>query len=96
MMKNENIKLDKEEKALLESVESGEWKSVKNLKKEKQVAKKIAGDTLKKDARINIRVPQIDLNRIKRIAAHEGLPYQTLISSVLHKYATGHLKNDRD
>lgn len=83
--------LDDEEKELLRSFEGEEWHSVKNLKKEKAAAQKSAHQTLRKDVRINIRLSSADVSNIKLIAAYEGLPYQTLISSVLHKYAGGHL-----
>ncbi len=86
-----NAKLDKEEEDLLESYEKDEWKSTTNLKKEKAIAKEAAANYLRKDARINIRISSSDLNRIKQKAAYEGLPYQTLIASILHKYASGHL-----
>lgn len=89
-MKKKRIKLDKEEKELLDSFENDEWKSVKNLRHEKDVAKKAARNTLRKDARVNIRLSSTDLLRIKQKAAFEGMPYQTLIASILHKYAAGH------
>ncbi len=82
-----NFKLDAEEQELLDSLEKGEWKPVKNQKEEIAAIQIAAQNFMKKDARINIRVSQFDLNRIKRVAAHEGLPYQTLIASVLHKFA---------
>lgn len=82
-----NFKLDTEEQELFDSLERGEWKPVKNQKEEIAMIQAAAQDFMKKDARINIRVSQFDLNRIKRVAAHEGLPYQTLIASVLHKFA---------
>ena len=82
--------LDNEEKELLESFENDEWKSVKNLEKEKKHARKVAGKTLRKDVRINIRLSSNDVSNIKQLAAYEGLPYQTLIASILHKYAAGH------
>lgn len=85
--------LNDEEKALLASFEKGEWQSSQNLKKEKEQAQKAAKHYLRKDKRINIRMSSSDLNRIKQKAAYEGLPYQTLIASILHKYASGHLKN---
>ena len=83
--------LNKEEKELLKSFERGEWKSVKHPDKEKTIAKQAADYYLRKDVRINIRLPSNDLFRLKQKAAFEGLPYQTLIASVLHKYASGHL-----
>ncbi len=82
-----DFKLDAEEKELLDSLERGEWKPVKNQKEEIALIQEAASNFMKKDARINIRVSQFDLNRIKRVAADEGLPYQTLIASVLHKFA---------
>lgn len=85
------LTLDTEEKELLDSYNKGEWKSVKNIKKEINTAKKIAKNTLRKDARINIRLSNPDLIKIKQKAAFEGIPYQTLIASILHKYASGHL-----
>lgn len=90
-MKNtKSSKLDAEEKALSGSYDKNEWKSVKNAKKELDFAKKVAKNTLQKDARINIRLSSSDLIRIKQKAAFEGIPYQTLIASILHKYAAGH------
>lgn len=90
--KKDSVKLDHEEEELLSSFEKNEWKSVKNLEKEKASARKMAAKTLRKDVRINIRLTSNDLFNIKQIAAYEGLPYQTLIASVLHKYAAGHLQ----
>lgn len=90
--KKKDVKLDSEEKELLSSFENSEWTSVKNVKKEKLSARKIASQTLCKDVRINIRLMSSDLASPKKIAAYEGLPYQTLVASILHKYARGHLR----
>jgi predicted DNA binding CopG/RHH family protein len=93
-MKKSNLlaqKLDDEEKDWLESFERGEWKSVDNAEEEKSFAKEAAKNYFRKDIRINIRISKTDITRIKQIAAYEGMPYQTLIGSVLHKYASGHL-----
>lgn len=87
----QTLKLDSEERDILASFERGEWKTVKNLKKEKELAKKTASNTLKKDVRINIRLSSQDISSIKQKAAYEGMPYQTLIASILHKFAAGHL-----
>lgn len=81
-----------DEDDILASFEQNEWQTVKNIKKEKAKAKKTAAKTLRKDIRINIRLSSADVLNIKQIAAYEGLPYQTLIASVLHKYAAGHVK----
>lgn len=83
--------LDEEEKELLASFENDEWKTVKNIEKEKAHARKAADKTLRKDVRINIRLSSSDISNIKQMAAYEGMPYQTLIASILHKYAAGHL-----
>ena len=73
------------------SSEKDEWKTIKNVEKEKNRARKIATKTMRKDVRINIRLSSTDIFNIKQIAAFEGLPYQTLVASILHKYAAGHL-----
>ena len=86
-----NAKLDKEEKEILKSYEADEWESVSN-KKVKSKYEKVASDTFKKDRRVNIRISSKDLNSLQTLALREGLPYQTLISSVLHKYVSGILK----
>lgn len=90
--KQHNAKLDQEEKELLASFEKGEWKRVKKSEEEKELARKSAARTLQKDVRINIRLSSSDLSSIKQMAAYEGMPYQTLIASILHKYAAGHLE----
>lgn len=85
-----NVELDKEEQDLLESFERGEWKSVPNLAEQKIKAKQIAANTLRKDARVTLRLSSSDLARLKQKAAYKGLPYQTFIASILHEYAAGH------
>jgi len=84
-----DAKLDAEEQGMLESYEQGEWKSVDNLAQEILLTKDIAVNTLRKDARITLRLSSSDLMRLKEKAAYKGLPYQTFISSVLHEYAAG-------
>ena len=84
------ILLDQEEESLLNSFEGNEWQTVKNINREKERAIKAANNYLRKDTRINIRISSSDLKRIKQKAAFEGLPYQTLIASILHKYSAGH------
>ena len=85
------IKLDKEEKDLLDSFERGEWKSVKNLKEEIEKHRKYARQTLKKDKRVNIRISSMVLEELQTRAVEDGMPYQTLISSILHRFVTGKL-----
>jgi predicted DNA binding CopG/RHH family protein len=81
--------LDSEEKALLESFDRGEWRPVKNKAAEITRLQKIARNTLTKNKRINIRLAERDLVGIQTRAVEEGMPYQTLISSILHKYLSG-------
>ena len=83
--------LDDEERDNLESYDRGEWRPVKNRKKEIKKLKEFARNTLQKDKRINIRMSSKDLNQVQVIAAQEGVPYQTLISSIIHKYVSGYL-----
>jgi predicted DNA binding CopG/RHH family protein len=86
-----DFNLESEEMELLESLESGEWNSVSSLEDEIQAHQNIAKNTLKKDKRVNLRMSSKDLEAIKTYAVEEGLPYQTLMSSVLHKFVTGRL-----
>ncbi len=83
--------LDAEERDILDSYERGEWKPVKNPKEEVKKLQQYARNTLQKDKRINIRMSSKDLQQVKVIAAQEGVPYQTLISSIIHKYVSGYL-----
>jgi predicted DNA binding CopG/RHH family protein len=87
------MKLSKEEKELLKSVEDGEWETISEFKSEQKRYQAIAKNSLKKDERINIRLATKDLMGIQKKAMQEGLPYQTLISSVLHRYVTGQFKS---
>ncbi len=79
-------KLDQEEKGFLASYNMDEWQSVSDLKSESQRYRKYAGAPFKKDKRVNIRMSQKDLEAIQKKAMEEGIPYQTLLSSVIHKY----------
>ena len=83
--------LDDEEKDLMESIERGEWESVPNLQEEIGKRREYARNTLKKNRRVNIRISSKDLEDIQTMAIEEGIPYQTLMSSVLHKYVSGRL-----
>ncbi len=85
------IKLDKEEKEILDSFERGEWKQVKNLKSEIKNHQRYARKTLKKDKRVNIRISSKDLEEIQLLAIENGILYQTLMTSILHRYVHGSL-----
>lgn len=87
-MKNE---FDQEELDILESFEKGEWKSVADVEKRKKELKASAAATLRRDKRLSIRISERVLRELQRQAVHEGLSYQTLISSILHKYVNGTL-----
>ena len=85
------ILFDEEEKDILESYERGEWRPIKNPKVEMKKLREYARNTLQKDKRINIRMSSKDLDQVQVIAAQEGIPYQTMISSIIHKYVSGYL-----
>ncbi|HOW81293.1 MAG TPA: CopG family antitoxin [Spirochaetota bacterium] len=85
------IKLDSEEAELIEAFDRGELKTVRNAKSEIKKHVEYAKATTRKDKRVNIRISQKDLETIQRKAMEEGIPYQTLISSLLHKYINGRL-----
>jgi predicted DNA binding CopG/RHH family protein len=83
--------LDKEEQALSKSIEKGEWKSVADLEEERKKSKEYAKATFAKNQRMNIRIAQRDLDALKIKALEEGIPYQTLVSSIIRKYLSGTL-----
>ena len=85
-------KLDPEEQALLEAYESEEFKSDLDADRREYLAR-ASEEAFKKDKRINIRISNRDLKALQRRALEEGLPYQSLVSSVLHKYVSGSLKD---
>ena len=84
-------KLKSEEKEILEAFESGRLKRIENVEKDIDEHRLVAEETFKKDARINIRLSSRDLRAIQARALKEGIPYQTLVSSVLHKFVDGQL-----
>ena len=84
-----------EEKNILDSYDRGEWRSVKKPKEEIRILGAYAHSTLQKDKRINIRMSSKDLDQVQVIAVQEGVPYQTLISSIIHKYVSGSLIDKR-
>jgi len=82
-------KLDNEELEILESFDHGKLKRSKNVEEQLESHKVISETSFKKDARINIRLSSKDLRAIQSKALKEGMPYQTLVSSVIHKYVDG-------
>jgi predicted DNA binding CopG/RHH family protein len=92
-VKNPTImRIDADEKKLLGSVERGAWKSSGGGKRERARYSRYAKATFRNDRRLNIRLSSKDLEAIQKRALAEGVPYQTLISSLLHKYVSGRLK----
>ena len=85
------LKLDQEELELLASYETDAWISSREGQAEFAGYAAMARETLKKDRRVNIRISSRDLEGLQKKALEEGLPYQSLISSILHKYIQGRL-----
>ena len=84
--------LSKEEAALEKEIENGEWVAVPDMAEEIKYYRSHARNALNKIKKINIRMSDWDYNNIKLRAIQEGLPYQTLVSSIIHKYLTGRIK----
>lgn len=87
-----NVTLDDEEKEILADIESGQYVSDLTPERKKEI-EAMAKQSFKKDKRINIRLTSRDLTSLQLRAVSEGIPYQTLISSILHKYVSGNLKD---
>lgn len=84
--------MNNEDNALLESIEQGEWKSARNKAALVKEFEETASNTMLKDQRMNIRIGKRDLEGIKAKALEEGIPYQTLVASIIHKYVSGKLR----
>jgi predicted DNA binding CopG/RHH family protein len=90
-----NLKLDSYEKELSDAIENGNLETIKNHKEEKEKIVKAVKYKLaknKKDKRVNIRIVSSDLEKIQTKALENGLPYQTLITTILKQYANGKIK----
>ena len=83
------LPLDEEEKDLIKSVENDEWIESRDASKKKKLAREYAEATIRKDKRMNIRISERDLRNLKKKALEEGIPYQTMVSMILHKYLSG-------
>ena len=81
--------LDKEERAILRAFEREKLKSIPNVKREIRRYQQYARAMVDKKRNINIRISEADLFKLKSRAVEMGLPYQTLVTSVLHQYSTG-------
>lgn len=83
--KQKTVVLDEYESEILEAYESGKLKPLTPQDDYQAMAR----NTMKKNRKINIRISENDLSALRRRAAREGIPYQTLVGSVLHKFASG-------
>jgi predicted DNA binding CopG/RHH family protein len=81
--------LDEQERDLIESIEKDEWQEAVQADRLRKQAEAYADATIRKDRRMNIRISERDLRNLKRRALEEGIPYQTMVSMVLHKYISG-------
>lgn len=89
-------KLDPDEKEILDAFEAGQLRSVDNAAEEMRSASEAAKRTFSKSRRINLRLTERDFERAHSRAREEGIPYQTLLSSVIHKYLDGRLVDKRE
>ncbi len=89
------VRLDGEEQGLVESFERDEWRPVAERDAAVERYRNYARATFKKDMRVNIRISRKDLEALQTRALEEGIPYQTLMASVLHKYVSGRLVEKR-
>ena len=88
-------KLSREERSVVRSYERDEWKQVKQPKQALGKYAAYARATFLKNRRVNIRISAKDLSGIQQRAVEEGIPYQTLMASIIHKYVSGYLTQGR-
>ena len=88
-------RLDKEEQDILDAFDAGELERTPHFEEKRARHQEYAQAMFKKDARINIRLSSKDLRGLQKKALAEGIPYQTLVASILHKYVEGRLHEDR-
>lgn len=86
-----DMKLDAYEQEIADALEAGEFEQVEDVERYKKLAKEAAENYFRKDSRASFRISSTDLKSLKSKAAMEGLPYQTFIASILHKFVTGQL-----
>ncbi len=90
-----NDRLSPEEREILERFERGELRRVAGVEDEMESARQAARATFRKTRRVNLRVTERDFDLAHARAREEGIPYQTLLSSVIHKYLSGRLTETR-
>ena len=84
-------KLSPEEREILDRFQRGELRPVPDVERELEAARQAARNTFNKTRRVNLRVTERDFELAHSRAREEGIPYQTLLSSVIHKYLSGRL-----
>ena len=89
-----NYDLDGEDAEMLAAIENGELEPRRSKRYAyfKKMSQQAAKNYFKKNARVSFRISEVDLENVKRMAANEGLPYQTYLTSIIHKLTTGQLK----
>ena len=87
--------LNAEEREILEHFERGELTAASEAQREMETAQHAARNTFNKTRRVNLRVTERDFNLAHARAREEGIPYQTLLSSVIHEYLSGRLTENR-
>lgn len=85
------MKLNKYEKEILQASEKGKLKPIPRMRAEMRRMQKHAREDLRKDTRVNFRLSQMDFTGLRQRALREGIPYQTLLASIVHKFVTGTL-----
>ena len=90
-----NDQLNREERETLEKFDRGELRPVTGVEGEMMTAREAARSTFKKTRRVNLRVTERDFDLAHARAREEGIPYQTLLSSIIHKYLSGRLIDQR-
>lgn len=90
-----NDQMNPEDREILEKFERGELRRAAGAEREIETARIAARNTFKKTRRVNLRVTERDFNLAHARAREEGIPYQTLLSSVIHKYLSGRLIEQR-
>jgi predicted DNA binding CopG/RHH family protein len=89
------IELDNYEKKILEDYEKGKLKPLSGLKQAKKRYHQYTRSVLDKTKNVNIRISEGDLLKIKSLAVKKGIPYQTMLTSVIHQYSSGQIQETR-
>ncbi|MDE2925962.1 MAG: antitoxin [Acidobacteriota bacterium] len=87
--------LSVEERDILDRFERGDLRSAPGAEREVEEARQAARNTFNKTKRVNLRMTERDFKLAHSRAREEGIPYQTLLSSIIHKYLAGRLTDKR-